>query len=198
MTCASPTSSRSAGPRSYHLDIRHQLELMSLLAGTDQTVLVALHDLALAARYCDRPLLLSGGELVADGSPGEVLAGDRLREVYEVDTHIGRDDLGHLAIAYGGVPDLRGRPDDMGGDPPVSLGRACRRGTGTGHRNVDERCRVASVLGCSCWMRCGRRGVVPVWCRALRQGVRVLVGTFRDDCRTALIPPPTGAPVRSG
>ncbi len=91
-----------------HLDIRHQLELMSLLTGTDQTVLVALHDLALAARYCDRLLLLSGGELAADGPPDEVLTGDRLREVYEVDAHIGRDDLGHLAIAYRGVPDHRG------------------------------------------------------------------------------------------
>ncbi|GAA1287390.1 ABC transporter ATP-binding protein [Saccharothrix xinjiangensis] len=91
-----------------HLDIRHQLELMSLLAGTDQTVLVALHDLALAARYCDRLLLLSGGELLADGPPGDVLTGDRLREVYEVDAHIGRDDLGHLAISYRGAPGPRG------------------------------------------------------------------------------------------
>jgi hypothetical protein len=37
-----------------------------------------------------------------------VLTGDRLHEVYEVDAHIGRDNLGHLAIAYRGVPDLRG------------------------------------------------------------------------------------------
>jgi iron complex transport system ATP-binding protein len=86
-----------------HLDIRHQLELMALLAGTGQTVLVALHDLALAARYCDRLVLLSDGQLVADGPPEEVLTSDRIREVYEVDAHIGRDDLGHLAITYRGA-----------------------------------------------------------------------------------------------
>ncbi|SMD25952.1 ABC transporter ATP-binding protein [Kibdelosporangium aridum] len=90
-----------------HLDIRHQFELMELLASTDQTVLVALHDLALAARYCDRLVLLSKGELVADGPPAEVLTRDRLREVYEIDATIGRDDLGNLAITYHGTPNLQ-------------------------------------------------------------------------------------------
>ncbi|RSM86277.1 ABC transporter ATP-binding protein [Kibdelosporangium aridum] len=90
-----------------HLDVRHQFELMDLLAGTDQTVLVALHDLALAARYCDRLVLLSKGQLVADGPPEEVLTRDRLREVYEMDAHIGRDDLGNLAITYHGTSNLQ-------------------------------------------------------------------------------------------
>lgn len=72
-------------------------------ADTEQTVLVALHDLALAARFCDRLVLLCGGELVAAGAPEEVLTTDRLREVYEVDAHLGRDDLGHLAITYRGT-----------------------------------------------------------------------------------------------
>lgn len=83
-----------------HLDIRHQLELMELLAGTEQTVLVALHDLAIAARYCDRLVLLHGGELVADGPPAEVLTRDRLGAVYEVDVHIGQDAFGHPVLTY--------------------------------------------------------------------------------------------------
>ncbi|GGS35758.1 ABC transporter ATP-binding protein [Actinokineospora fastidiosa] len=83
-----------------HLDIRHQLDLMELLASSDQTVLVALHDLAMAARYCDRLVLLSDGAVVADGTPEEVLTGERLREVYEVDACVGRDVLGHLSISY--------------------------------------------------------------------------------------------------
>ena len=86
-----------------HLDIRHQLELMELLAGTDQTVLVALHDLALAARYCDRLVLLHAGELVADGPPATVLTRDRLRAVYEVDVHIGQDDVGGPVLTYRAV-----------------------------------------------------------------------------------------------
>jgi iron complex transport system ATP-binding protein len=83
-----------------HLDIRHQLELMELLAATGQTVLVALHDLALAARHCDRLVLLHGGRLVADGAPTEVLTTERLRSVYEVDVHIGQDDLGNRVLTY--------------------------------------------------------------------------------------------------
>jgi len=86
-----------------HLDVRHQLELMELLTGTDQTVLVALHDLALAARFCDRLVLLHRGALVAAGTPPEVLTAERLRQVYEIDAEIGRDALGHPAVAYRGV-----------------------------------------------------------------------------------------------
>src|SRR5690606_26043727 len=56
-----------------HLDVRHRFELMDLLTETDQTVVIALHDLALAARYCERLLLLQGGALVASGPPQEVL-----------------------------------------------------------------------------------------------------------------------------
>ncbi len=86
-----------------HLDVRHQLELMELLAGTDQTVLVALHDLSLAARYCDRIVLLNQGMLVAEGAPRDVLTADRLRAVFEVDAEIGHDSLGNLAVLYRGV-----------------------------------------------------------------------------------------------
>jgi iron complex transport system ATP-binding protein len=86
-----------------HLDVRHQFELMALLAATTQTILVAMHDLALAARYCDRVVLLHGGRVVASGAPGEVLTADRLRQVYEVEAEVGTDSLGHLSVAYRGV-----------------------------------------------------------------------------------------------
>ncbi|MBG0816788.1 ABC transporter ATP-binding protein [Planomonospora sp. ID82291] len=83
-----------------HLDIKHQLALMDLLAGTDQTVLVALHDLSLAARSCDRLILMSGGALIADGTPEEVLTPERLRNVFDVEARVAPDPLGNLAIAY--------------------------------------------------------------------------------------------------
>jgi iron complex transport system ATP-binding protein len=73
---------------------------MELLARTGQTVLVALHDLALAARYCDRLVLMHRGELVAAGPPVEVLTTERLRAVYDVDAHLGLDDLGHPVLTY--------------------------------------------------------------------------------------------------
>ncbi|MFD7230357.1 ABC transporter ATP-binding protein [Streptomyces sp. NPDC059881] len=86
-----------------HLDVRHQLELMELLARTEQTVLVALHDLSLAARFCDRVLLMDQGRLVAAGVPGDVLSPDRLAEVFQVDAEVGPDSLGNPAVAYRGV-----------------------------------------------------------------------------------------------
>ncbi|GAA2778631.1 ABC transporter ATP-binding protein [Crossiella cryophila] len=86
-----------------HLDIRHQLELLDLLARTEQTVLVALHDLSLAARFCDRLVLLHQGELVATGAPGEVLTARLLREVFEVDAEVGQDSAGNLAVVYRGT-----------------------------------------------------------------------------------------------
>ncbi|MER5784274.1 ABC transporter ATP-binding protein [Streptomyces mobaraensis] len=92
-----------------HLDVRHQLELMELLSGTGQTVLVALHDLSLAARYCDRLLLLHHGRLVATGPPSTVLTADRLAEVFEVDAELGTDAVGRPAITYRG-PLAAGKP----------------------------------------------------------------------------------------
>ncbi|KOX24470.1 histidinol phosphatase [Streptomyces sp. NRRL F-6491] len=85
-----------------HLDVRHQLELMELLTGAGRTVLVALHDLSLAARYCDRLLLLHHGRPVASGTPAEVLTADRLAEVFEVDAALTTDALGHPVVAYRG------------------------------------------------------------------------------------------------
>ncbi|GAA2789019.1 hypothetical protein [Nonomuraea dietziae] len=73
---------------------------MDLLATTDQTILVALHDLSLAARYCDRLVLMSGGTVIADGTPGEVLTAERLRNVFDVEAHITSDPLGNLTISY--------------------------------------------------------------------------------------------------
>ncbi|QES10334.1 ABC transporter ATP-binding protein [Streptomyces venezuelae] len=85
-----------------HLDVKHQLELMELLTGTDRTVLVALHDLSLAARYCDRLLLLHHGRLIAAGPPAEVLTAERLAEVFEVDAALTTDALGQPAVTYRG------------------------------------------------------------------------------------------------
>jgi iron complex transport system ATP-binding protein len=71
-----------------HLDLRHQVEVLSLLARLSSdglTVLAVLHDLSMAAQFFPRLVLLDGGRLVADGSPREVLTPDRIREVYAVD-----------------------------------------------------------------------------------------------------------------
>lgn len=71
-----------------HLDLRHQVDVLTLLTRlTDVglTVLAVLHDLPLAAHFFDRLALLDEGRLVADGTPAEVLTAERIRDVYRVD-----------------------------------------------------------------------------------------------------------------
>lgn len=69
------------------LDIAHQLSLMEALAGeaaAGRAVLVVLHDLELAARFCKRILVLDAGRLVADAAPQEALTGAVLQAVFGV------------------------------------------------------------------------------------------------------------------
>ncbi|UCM86649.1 ABC transporter ATP-binding protein [Streptomyces marincola] len=67
-----------------HLDVRHQLGLLELLAAAPVTVVAALHDLDLAARYCGRLVLLDAGRVVAHGPPDEVLTPAHIERVYGV------------------------------------------------------------------------------------------------------------------
>ncbi|WP_199034631.1 ABC transporter ATP-binding protein [Glycomyces salinus] len=71
-----------------HLDLKHQLGLLSLIAGSDLTVLTVLHDLNLAAAVCDRIAVLSEGDLVAVGKPDEVLTAELLKTVFGVDGEV--------------------------------------------------------------------------------------------------------------
>jgi iron complex transport system ATP-binding protein len=71
-----------------HLDLRHQVEVMELLADLNQrdgtTIVAVLHDLGLAAHFFPRIAVLQQGRIVADGTPGEALAPDRIRDVFGV------------------------------------------------------------------------------------------------------------------
>ncbi|WP_331460775.1 ABC transporter ATP-binding protein [Arthrobacter sp. zg-Y769] len=67
-----------------HLDIRYQHEVLSLLSGLGSSSIVVLHDLNLAARYCDYLLLLDHGRVAAYGTVDEVLDPLLLESVYGV------------------------------------------------------------------------------------------------------------------
>ncbi|MEW1545869.1 ABC transporter ATP-binding protein [Streptomyces tsukubensis] len=71
-----------------HLDIRYQWEILALVRSLGATALLALHDLNLAAYYCDRIHVLQAGRIVASGPPGEVLTPSLLSEVYGVDAEV--------------------------------------------------------------------------------------------------------------
>lgn len=73
------------------LDPYHQLHLMQLLQEKSQqdiAVCAALHDLNLAAAFCDKLILLSHGRLIATGSPVEVLTNENLRHVYGIEAYV--------------------------------------------------------------------------------------------------------------
>jgi len=78
-----------------HLDIAHQLDLLSRVRSLSRfgrvTVVAALHDLNLAARYADRIVVLSRGRRVADGTPRDVLSEDLLARVWGVAAELGID-----------------------------------------------------------------------------------------------------------
>ncbi|HEY66017.1 MAG TPA: heme ABC transporter ATP-binding protein [Caldilineae bacterium] len=77
-----------------HLDINHQLEVLELVRRlTNERGLVTVmtsHDLNLAARYCDRLLMLEKGQVYALGTPEEVLTPANIRRVYRVEAEICR------------------------------------------------------------------------------------------------------------
>ncbi|MBK7641700.1 MAG: ABC transporter ATP-binding protein [Planctomycetes bacterium] len=76
------------------LDLRHQLEVMEFARefarGAGQAALIVLHDLGLAARYCDELALLHRGRIVASGAPASVLTETALGEVWNVRAAIER------------------------------------------------------------------------------------------------------------
>ncbi|GAB4571880.1 MAG: ABC transporter ATP-binding protein [Anaerolineae bacterium] len=78
-----------------NLDIRHQLALLALVRELAHEVgigvVAALHDLPLAARFCDRVVMLAQGRVVADGTPAEVFTAYRLEQVFGVEVTLDRE-----------------------------------------------------------------------------------------------------------
>jgi iron complex transport system ATP-binding protein len=70
------------------LDIRHQIDFMkrirSFTNAADVVTVGVVHDLNLAARFADQILMLSGGRIVANGTPAEVLTTERIEQVFGV------------------------------------------------------------------------------------------------------------------
>jgi len=73
------------------LDLYYQQQVLQLLhryAGQDRAVVLSIHDLSLAAAWCDRLLLLEAGRVCALGTPQAVLTRENLRQVFRVDAEI--------------------------------------------------------------------------------------------------------------
>ncbi|MDU7787927.1 MAG: ABC transporter ATP-binding protein [Veillonella sp.] len=83
-----------------HLDIKYQLELMTIVKRLDATVVSAIHDLNLAAIYCDRLIALKDGSVVCTGPPHEVLTEETIRHIYGVSATVQTLPNGRLNIIY--------------------------------------------------------------------------------------------------
>jgi iron complex transport system ATP-binding protein len=68
-----------------HLDVRHQYAILQLVGSLGLTTLAALHDLDLAAQFCDEVHVLQAGEIVAGGPPATVLTPPLVQDVFGVD-----------------------------------------------------------------------------------------------------------------
>nr|WP_244773733.1 ABC transporter ATP-binding protein [Alysiella crassa] len=76
------------------LDIAHQLEVMELVKSLSRQlnlgVIIVIHDINLAARYCDELLALHGGRVLKSGTPDEIMTTEVLRDIYSVNMSIMR------------------------------------------------------------------------------------------------------------
>ena len=80
------------------LDMVYQEEIFRFakaLAGQGKTVLMVVHELNLASKYCSRILLLGEGTLLADGAPQAVFTEELLSRAYKADICVERDEVNH-------------------------------------------------------------------------------------------------------
>ena len=73
---------------------------MDLVKNRGKTVIAVIHDLNIAAMYCDRLYALKDGKVINAGTPAEVLTPEFIREVYEVEAEIVTDKKGQKRILY--------------------------------------------------------------------------------------------------
>ena len=83
-----------------HLDIQHQLSILGLVRRLGITCIMALHDLNLAAMFCDEIALLHEGRLQAAGTPDEVLTAEAIQRIFGVAVSIREGASGRRHIEY--------------------------------------------------------------------------------------------------
>ncbi len=84
-----------------HLDIGYQIQLMDLVKSLNMTTLAAMHDMNLAAMYCDYLMVMQKGELIKVGSVKEVLTVELLKEVFGVSAYIGTNPINEkIQVAF--------------------------------------------------------------------------------------------------
>lgn len=71
-----------------HLDIKYQIEILTIVKNLGICVVAALHDLSLAAQFCDELYIIKNGVLQVNGKPEQIITSEMVKEVYGIDCDI--------------------------------------------------------------------------------------------------------------
>jgi len=109
-----------------NLDINHQVEILNLVKSLclqqSLTVIIALHDLNLAAQYCDWMVMLNGGKVYAQGTPLDILTAPNIKRVYGAEVCVYPHPINKLPTTL-----ITACPPHSYGSPAEVLRRAGRR-----------------------------------------------------------------------
>ncbi len=84
-----------------HLDVGYQIKVMNLVRSLKKTILTAVHDLNIAATYCNKIIVINHGKIIATGTPKEIISEKLIHEIYDVPVHIEYNDyLGRNIILF--------------------------------------------------------------------------------------------------
>lgn len=83
-----------------HLDVGYQYQIMNILKSQNITVFSSVHDLNIAAYYCDKLILMNDGKIVCCGTPSEVLTPERIRDLFKISAEVTTRKNGKLQIYY--------------------------------------------------------------------------------------------------
>ena len=83
-----------------HLDITHQLQLLKIVKQLDVTVISAIHDLNIAAMYCDRILLMDRGRIIKAGTPEEILTEENILQIFGIHAQITKNPITQKIQVY--------------------------------------------------------------------------------------------------
>jgi iron complex transport system ATP-binding protein len=85
------------------LDIKYQIQILNILKQLNEnqqtTIILALHDLHLASKFCTRLILLDEGKIFKDGKTEDVLQKEPIEKVYGVKVHVIHDQNGNIIIS---------------------------------------------------------------------------------------------------
>lgn len=84
-----------------HLDIVYQLQIIDLIKHLGITVLAALHDLNIAAIFCDYIFVMKDGKIAGEGTPEEVLVPELLKDIFGIECYVGKNPVNSkVQISY--------------------------------------------------------------------------------------------------